>query len=522
VKRRRGAAPREPRCSIVIPVHNQAGLTAQCIDAILASPPEVAFEIVVVDDASTDHTPVVLDEYTEPVRVLRRDENAGFARACNQGAAEARGELLVFLNNDTIPLRGWLDALVDDADGNPDTAVVGAKLLFPNDTVQHAGVVVCQDGNPRHLYAGFPGDHPAVNKTREFQAVTAACMLVRREAFEHVAGFDSGYRNSLEDVDLCLRLGAEGHGVRLCHRSVLYHLESVSRGRRSEEIAHSRKLFAKRWADKAVRDDMRYYVEDDLLSIGYRDSYPLTLRVSPLLAWSVADGLDDGGMIELQAGQVGALLRETVRLTSHVAELELDTSMGAGNGTPVRDAPEDGDPNAAHVDSEVSEQLTAELVRIEGEILDFQGRIADVLRGRPHRRRQIEVLSPGPALAYSRARARLQKLVRRTVPAGATVLVVSRGDRELLDLGMRTAWHFPSDDDGQYTGYHPKDSAEAIERLEHQRKRGADWLVIPEPSAWWLEHYEDFGRHLRERYEVVAEDADSGLVLRLSARDEKS
>ena len=62
----------------------------------------------------------------------------------------------MFLNNDTIPLRGWLDALVEDADGNPDTAVVGAKLLFPNDTVQHAGVVVCQDGNPRHLYAGFP------------------------------------------------------------------------------------------------------------------------------------------------------------------------------------------------------------------------------------------------------------------------------------------------------------------------------------------------------------------------------
>jgi GT2 family glycosyltransferase len=522
MKRSRRAPAGRPRCSIVIPVHNKAGLTAQCIDAILASPPEVAFEIVVVDDGSDDHTAAILEEYTEPVRSVRRDENAGFARACNEGAEEARGELLVFLNNDTIPLRGWLDALVEDADGNPGTAVVGAKLLFPNDTVQHAGVVVCQDGNPRHLYAGFPSDHPAVNKSREFQAVTAACMLVRRKAFEQVDGFDSGYRNSLEDVDLCLRLGEEGHGVRLSHRSVLYHLESVSRGRRSAEIDHSRTLFAQRWADKAVRDDLRYYVEDGLLSIGYRDSYPLTLRVSPLLAWTVADGLGEGGMIELQAGQVGALLRETVRLTSHVAELELDASIGAGNGTPVRNAPEDGDPNSAYVDSELSEELTAELVRIEGDILDFQSRIADVLRGRPDRRRKVEVLSPGPALVYSRARAGLQKLVRRTVPAGATVLVVSRGDRELLDLGMRAARHFPSDEDGQYTGYHPKDSAEAIERLEDQRKRGAGWLVVPAPSAWWLEHYEDFDRHLREHYEVVAGDADTGLVFSLSARDEKS
>ncbi len=139
MSRSRRAAAKKPRCSIVIPVHNQAGMTAKCIDAILASPPEVTFEIVVIDDASTDHTPAVLDEYTKPVRSIRRDENAGFARACNQGAKEARGELLVFLNNDTIPLRGWLDALVEDADGNPDTAVVGAKLLFPNDTVQHAG-----------------------------------------------------------------------------------------------------------------------------------------------------------------------------------------------------------------------------------------------------------------------------------------------------------------------------------------------------------------------------------------------
>ena len=86
-------------------------------------------------------------------------------------------------------------------------------------------------GDPLHLYAGCSADHPAVNKSRRFQAVTAACLLVRRPAFEEVGGFDTGYHNDLEDVDLCLRLGRLGHEVHYCHESVLYHLESASRGR---------------------------------------------------------------------------------------------------------------------------------------------------------------------------------------------------------------------------------------------------------------------------------------------------
>ena len=199
-----------PRCTIVIPVHDRAGLTRRCLDAIPADPPATPFEIVVVDDASTDETPALLAERSGAVRTLRREQNGGFATACNDGAAAAQGELLVFLNNDTEPHPGWLDALVAHADAHPEAAAVGAKLLFPDGSVQHAGVVVCQDGRPRHLYAGFPADHPAVHKPRAFQAVTAACMLVRRAAFERAGGFDPAFRNSLEDVDLCLRLRESG------------------------------------------------------------------------------------------------------------------------------------------------------------------------------------------------------------------------------------------------------------------------------------------------------------------------
>ncbi len=85
----------------------------------------------------------------------------------------ASGRYLIFLNNDTIPLPGWLDKLVIYADNNPAAAVVGTKMLFPDNTIQHAGVVVCQDRDVRHIYAGFPADHPATNKSRRFQVVTA-------------------------------------------------------------------------------------------------------------------------------------------------------------------------------------------------------------------------------------------------------------------------------------------------------------------------------------------------------------
>src|SRR5919112_210582 len=169
-----------PRCSVMIPVQNRMSLPRQCLNTLLEGHPEsVDFEIIVVDDASTDSTQQLLTDYRERVRVVTHARNSGFAAACNDGVAAASGEYLVFLNNDTIPNAGWLDALVRYAESHPDAAVVGSKLLFPNDMIQHAGVVVCQPLYRRHLSAGFPPTPPPVKKPRRFQAVTAACMLVR-------------------------------------------------------------------------------------------------------------------------------------------------------------------------------------------------------------------------------------------------------------------------------------------------------------------------------------------------------
>jgi GT2 family glycosyltransferase len=270
-----------PRCSISIPVHGGASLTRQCLEACERSGAAAHAEIVVVDDASPDHTARFLESLGSRIRVVRHERNTGFAVACNDGARAARGELLVFLNNDATPQPGWLDALVETADAHPEAAVVGSKLLHANDTIQHAGVVICQDRYPRHVYAGFPADHPAVNRPRTFGAVTGASMLVRRAAFESVGGFDPTFVNAYEDHDLCLRLRERGHQVRYCPTSVAYHLEGATRSGRIRELDAATRRFRIRWAHRLEQDDFRYYIEDGLLGIVYGESFPFRLRVSP-------------------------------------------------------------------------------------------------------------------------------------------------------------------------------------------------------------------------------------------------
>jgi len=277
-------------CSIVIPVYNRAPLTDRCLTALDKSlPPNAEIEVVVVDDASSDSTRSVLADHRDFVRVIRRDANGGFAAACNTGFAASSGEWLVFFNNDLVPEPGWLEALFECAARRTQAGVIGSKLLFPNGTIQHAGVVISRELTPRHVYAGFPADHPAVNKSREFQIVTGACALVRREVFADAGGFDTAFANGYEDVDLCLRLRRLGLEVHYCHMSVLHHLETATRGLLEDQDLQNFNLFSERWADEIYQDDLNYYQEDGLLEIVYREHYPAILSVSPDLA-VLADG----------------------------------------------------------------------------------------------------------------------------------------------------------------------------------------------------------------------------------------
>ena len=119
---------------------------------------------------------------------------------------------------------------------------------------------------------------------------------------------------------------------------------------------------------------------------------------------------------------------------------------------------------------------------------------------------------------YDTLVARVRQLVHDTVPPGSTVLVLSKGDDELLGFTDRRGWHFPQGDDGGYAGHYPADSDACIAELERLRQRGADFLLIPETALWWLQHYTQFAAHLEQRYGVRADAAAPGIVVALSER----
>ncbi len=490
--------------SIVVPVHNRASLTRACLDAVLAGLPP-GCEAIVVDDASTDSTAELLDGYGDSIRTLTMASNRGYAHACNEGARVARGEALLFLNNDTEPQPGWLDALTRYAEEHPAAAVVGAKLVYPTGAVQHAGVVFGQEGYPHNLYAGFLAEHPAVNRSRRLQAVTGACMLVGRGAFEEAGGFDTGFVNSLEDVDLCLRIGAGGGEVHYCHEAVVTHLESASRGR-LDRFEKSLRLYRGRWRDRVLRDDLAVYAEDGLIEVEYADSYPLRLSVSPHLAAVAGDREPEvERLLEAYARQVSDLLAEVIRLTAAVGSRGGDRRRGERflPALPERS-------RSASSDSERREFLL-EASRLEAEVRGLQERLA-------HEEAESEEETDGaftanPRLGYRRLVERVRAAVGETVPTGASVLVVSRGDRGLVDLEGREGHHFPQDSGGGYLGHHPADSADAITRLEALRAGGAEYLVLPSTSSWWLDHYASFAEHLRRNYPV--DDLDVCVIFRL-------
>jgi GT2 family glycosyltransferase len=318
-----------PQCSIIVPTYSAAALLRECLTALLADldgRPDA--EVVVSDDGSTDDTTAVLDSFAGRIKVVRHAENRGFAHACNAGAAAAEGRLLVFYNNDLQPAPGWLDALLDHADRTT-AKVIGSKLLFPDGRVQHAGVVLCSDGYPRHVYAGFPADAAVTDRSGPVRIVTGACLLTYASWFDRLGGFDLRYRNGYEDVDLCLRTAEAGGEVHYCHRSVLTHLVSASRENRVAEFAETEREFLSRWG-RLPADDFARYVEDGLIRVRYGRTFPFQLEVSPELAVVRNSAEQNSNAVELLSQELHELRRENVRLRLRLAELEPRSTDRAG------------------------------------------------------------------------------------------------------------------------------------------------------------------------------------------------
>lgn len=247
-----------PKVSIVIPVFNQLQFTQPCLQALFATlPPGLGCEVIVVDNASSDGTGAYLRGLGSRVRVLTNRDNLGFARACNQGARVACGNYLLFLNNDTVPQPGWLEALLEPLQaGNAD--ICGARLLYPDGRCQHAGIAFDERGLGYHIFGGFPGNAPEVLESRRMQAVTGACLALGKALFNELGGFDEGFVNGFEDVDLCLRAGELGKVIRYVPESVVIHHAEQSAGRKDHDLPNMQRFFG-RWSGRIPQDDQQLY-----------------------------------------------------------------------------------------------------------------------------------------------------------------------------------------------------------------------------------------------------------------------
>jgi GT2 family glycosyltransferase/SAM-dependent methyltransferase len=242
-----------PLLSVVVPVHGKWEYTRACLASIEQHRPAVPFEVLVVDDASPDRT-AELVAASPGLRLVRTQHNVGFVGACNLGASHARGAYLLFLNNDTEVRPGALDALVSTADSDDRIGLVGAALVYPDGRLQESGGIIWADGSGWNYGRDRDASAPEFQARRDVDYCSGAAILVRRDLFDAVGGFDQRYAPAYyEDTDLAFAIRATGHRTIVEPRAVVMHHEGVSHGtdvgtgvKRYQEI--NRALFVEKWA----------------------------------------------------------------------------------------------------------------------------------------------------------------------------------------------------------------------------------------------------------------------------------
>jgi GT2 family glycosyltransferase len=378
--------PGTPSVSIVITCHDNLLFTRMCVESLLDVTAYPGYELVIVDNGSRDGTPAYLRELADRnphVRLVLNAENAGFARACNQGLATARGDLLVLLNDDTLPTPGWLPRLI-------------APLADP--AIGLAGAVTNRIGNEAEIPVSYRtwgellefaaqravSHHDAVFDIR---TLTMFCLAMRRDVLEQIGPLDQRFEiGMLEDDDYSMRARQAGYRLVCAEDAFVHHFGETSFG-------------------KLVPD-----------------------------------------------GSYNEILEENKR----------------------RFEQKWGEP------------------------------------WQPYERRA----NP----EYEQMRQQIREIVADALPSGATVLMVSKGDEQLMLLEGHRVRHFPEAADGSWAGHHPADSGEAVETLEAMRKSGGQFIVFPKTGLWWLDHYQGLQEHLESRYDAVVRDEHVCVIFALNGR----
>ena len=259
----RYAVPGRPLVSIIIPTRDRGELLRQCLASIADRTDYERREVLVIDNGTRD--PATLRLLVEPppgVRVLRYPGPFNFSAINNFAVGQARGDHLLFLNNDVqVISREWLTAMVEHG-ARREVGAVGARLVYPGGTIQHAGLILGVPGTVGHAFRHQPEDTESgaglPHVIRNCTAVTGACLLLRREVFEEAGGFDEQFRVDFNDVDLCLRIRALGYLVVYTPLARLYHYEGATR--RRLRLSADERRFRSRWRQALEAGDPYYNV----------------------------------------------------------------------------------------------------------------------------------------------------------------------------------------------------------------------------------------------------------------------
>jgi GT2 family glycosyltransferase/glycosyltransferase involved in cell wall biosynthesis len=243
-----------PLVSIVIPVHNKFEVTYYCLCALQFAYNETSFEVIVVDDGSSDRTSRI-EDIVSGITVIRHLASEGFVQSCNDGAARARGEFVALLNNDTQVTARWLDELVRTCREFENVGLVGSKLVYPDGSLQEAGGIIWKSGNPWNVGRGGNASDPRYNYLRQVDYVSGAVLLLPRDIWQDVGGFSHEFTPAyFEDTDLAMKVRAAGHLVLYVPTSTVYHFEGQSAGtdvgsgmKQFQEI--NRPKFKRKWSD---------------------------------------------------------------------------------------------------------------------------------------------------------------------------------------------------------------------------------------------------------------------------------
>lgn len=349
-----------PLVSIIIPTKDQLPILQRCVESLLENTSYANYELLIVDNASEAPEAKawlagVEQMGEDKVRVLRYPHPFNYSAINNMAAREARGEYLVLLNNDTAIISdSWLDELLNHA-LRPEVGIVGAKLLYPDGRIQHAGVVLGLRGPAEHPFIGNAMDAPGymqrLQVDQNYSAVTAACLMIRKSIYDEVGGLDEeAFKVSYNDVDLCLKVGRLGYLIVLTPHAVVMHEGSLS-----QKQVDSAALEEKRQRFLAEQDAM---YEKWLPQLAHDPAYNDNLALN-----------DEGFALERNAGLTWRPMpwRPLPVVLAHNAD-----PWGCGNYRLIK--PFEAMRDEALIDGALSERLLSvpELARLSPDVIVFQ------------------------------------------------------------------------------------------------------------------------------------------------------